>query len=264
MLPPLSPAALKAAAPDPDPLDARAEEYARQAQKMEALGRVAVEVAHDFNNLLTAINGFAELVADLLPEDSPAREPARQIRLAGQKAVALTQQLVTFGRPNGNKPPVDLNDVLHELAPIMDRLVGPGVVLAVAPGPELWVTGADAGSVEQVILNLCANARDAMPGGGQLCIETANVAPEDPGGIGYVLLAVTDTGEGMATEVRARLFEPFYTTKPPARGSGLGLATVFGVVQRAGGRVNVSSQPGRGTRFEVYLPRKTESASDLT
>ncbi|AMV24049.1 Blue-light-activated protein [Gemmata sp. SH-PL17] len=254
MFPHLSPSELKATA---DPTDA-AEEPVRRAQKMEALGRVAIGVAHDFNNLLTVINGYAELVAEDL-EGAPARELVLRIRSAGERGAALTRQLLTFAHTGARGDgATDVNAVLLGLAPVLTRLIGRGSTVAVAPGPDLWPVAVDPAGVEQVLLNLVSNARDAMPDGGRVSIETTNVGPGDPAGPGdqgHVLLTVADTGTGMTREVLERSGEPFFTTKDPVPWPGLGLGTVFGVVRAAGGRVEISRAPGQGSVFRVYLPR---------
>ncbi len=248
MLPPLSQAELKvSAAPDPDP---HAEDRACEAQKMEALGRATAGATHDFNNLLTAINGFADLALDRLPPDDPVREFVWQIRRAGESATLLNQQLATFARPTRARPPIDLNTLVHELVPIIDRVVGPDVAVAVVLAPDLWATGAEHARVEQVLLDLCARARDTMPRGGQLRIETVNVEPEEPGAGRCVRLVIADTGRGMIPGDQNKLFGSALMNQEPARV----LAPVFAAVQRIGGRVTISSVLGRGSTFNVDLP----------
>ncbi len=241
------------------------EEQVQQAQKREAIGRLAAGVAHDFNNLLTVILGNAELLlADLAPDD-PRLADVAEIQQAGASGAALTRQLLAFSRKQIIEPTVlDLNVVVADMRGMLGRLLTRENVKVVADlRPELARVKADRGQIEQIVLNLAVNARDAMPEGGTLRIETANVeldehyarthVPVKPGP--YVVLTVTDTGTGMTPEVQARLFEPFYTTKEIGKGTGLGLPTVLGIVTRAGGSVNVYSEVGRGTSFKVYLPQ---------
>ncbi|HJT78867.1 MAG TPA: PAS domain S-box protein, partial [Gemmataceae bacterium] len=244
----------------------RLEEQYRQAQKMEAVGRLAGGVAHDFNNLLTVINGYGQIVASALPPGDPNRELVREMTAAGERAAALTRQLLAFSRKQIVDPRVlDLRALLVNLDGLVRRVIGEDIRLVIASDPDLWPVKADPGQVEQLVLNLVVNARDAMPTGGWLTVETRNAELDDgharrhaearPGQ--YVLLAVTDTGCGMDAATQARIFEPFFTTKGE-KGTGLGLATVHGVVKQAGGHVAVTSEPGRGSTFEVYLPRTAE------
>jgi signal transduction histidine kinase len=243
----------------------------RQAQKLEAVGRLAGGVAHDFNNMLTAILGNASLLRQRLPADDPDQELAVAIERAGQRAADLTRQLLGFARQTilWLKPTI-LNNSVLEVVAILGRTIDPRIVIETRLAPDLWLVQADPGQMTQVLMNLCINARDAMPEGGRLTLETANrVLSEDdardrlearPGE--FVCLSVEDTGHGIPADVLPRIFEPFYTTKPPGQGTGLGLALVFGIVKQHNGWVECSSQPGRGTRFEVYLPRRAQTAAD--
>ncbi|HYL55257.1 MAG TPA: response regulator [Gemmatimonadales bacterium] len=236
-----------------------------QAQKMEAVGRLAGGVAHDFNNLLTAILGSTDLLLETLPADHPGREEGAEIREAALRAVDLTRQLLAFSRQQVLAPRVlDLTDVVANLHKMLRRLIGDDVDLRTTLAEGLGAVRADPGQLEQVIVNLAVNARDAMPRGGQLTIETANVDVERKGDTAavpvvesgaYVLLVVSDTGTGMDAETKARMFEPFFTTKPKGQGTGLGLATVYGIVKQSGGYVWVESEPGHGTTVKIYLPR---------
>jgi PAS domain S-box-containing protein len=239
--------------------EARLTEQFVQAQKLESVGRLAGGVAHDFNNLLTVILSCAEGLRARLDEGAPvAAEDVDEIRGAAERAREVTRQLLVFARRQAVKPePVDLNALVARTEKVLRRLLGEDVILRVGLEPELWRVFCDPGQLEQILLNLAVNARDAMPDGGALEVETANV-PRDGGG--QVVLRVRDTGVGMTAEVKAHLFEPFFTTKPPGRGTGLGLATVYGVVEQAGGFITVESEPGRGACFEVHLPRTEERA----
>jgi len=241
----------------------------RQSQRMEAVGRLAGSVAHDFNNMLTAINGYADIVRESLPMDSPLREDVGEIMKASKRAAGLTKQLLAFSRQQVLQPrPVNVNDVLTQMEGMLKRLIAESVVYHSELEPALGMAKADPSQLEQVILNLCVNARDAMPNGGRLTIETANVeldakrsGEQHSTATGpYVMLAVTDTGSGMDAETRGRIFEPFFTTKGPDRGTGLGLATVYGVVKQSGGEIWVYSEIGHGTTFKVFLPRVNGTA----
>jgi PAS domain S-box-containing protein len=242
----------------------RLEEQLRQAQKMEAIGRLAGGVAHDFNNLLTAISGYADILATEMDADDARRADVAEIRNAATRAATLTRQLLAFSRRSVLQPAViDMNAVVDGIAPMLRRLVGEQIELRTVEAPDLGNVRADPAQIEQVLLNLAVNARDAMPGGGTLTIETANAKLDDEYvrthtfvSVGsYVLLAVSDTGVGMDAATMAHLFEPFFTTKPVGEGTGLGLATVYGIVAQSGGHVAAYSEPGKGSTFKVFLPR---------
>ncbi|HLB90754.1 MAG TPA: ATP-binding protein [Terriglobales bacterium] len=235
----------------------------RQAQKMEAIGRLAGGIAHDFNNLLMVISGYSEFLLERLGPDPRLRAPAQEISNATQRATSLTRQLLAFSRKQMLAPKVlDLNEMVAENLKMLTRMIGEDIDLVMVPGPGLGAVRADPGQIDQVIMNLAVNARDAMPQGGKLTIETANVAldesfarthaPVTPGE--YVMLAISDTGVGMDSETQSRIFEPFFTTKG-AKGTGLGLSTVYGIVKQSGGFIFVDSQPQRGTAFRAYFPR---------
>ncbi|MEX0625370.1 MAG: ATP-binding protein [Chloroflexota bacterium] len=243
------------------------EERLRQAQKMEAIGRLAGGVAHDFNNILTAVVGFGSILAESLP-DGEDRKMAGQIVEAGERAAALTHQLLALGRRQILAPRVlDPGDVIVGLTPLIGQIIGEHIDFMTALAPEPLRVRADPSQLEQVLVNLVANARDAMPSGGKLTVEVAEVEldalyaathPEVVPGP-YVMIAVSDTGSGMSDEVREHVFEPFYTTKEGSGGTGLGLATVYGVVKQSGGSIGVYSEPGSGAAFKVYLPRVFET-----
>ena len=236
----------------------------RQSQKMEAIGRLAGGVAHDFNNLLSVIAGYAELILRGLPADSPQRGKGEEILKASARAAALTRQLLAFSRQQVLQPKIfDLNAVVSEMQAMLERLIGVDIHLDTRLAPQLGRVKADPGQIEQVVMNLVVNARDAMPDGGRIALATSNVEMDDayvrehlgsrPGP--YVLLEVSDNGHGMDAETQAHIFEPFFTTKEKGKGTGLGLATAYGVVKQSGGYIWVESQPGRGTTFHVFLPR---------
>jgi PAS domain S-box-containing protein len=239
-------------------------------QKMEAVGRLAGGIAHDFNNLLMAIVGYAELTLAELKADDPLRRDIEEIRVAGQSAASLTRQLLAFSRKQLLQPQIlDINAVVSRMTGLLRRLIGEHIDLQSRPAQPLGRVSADPGQIEQVIVNLAVNARDAMPSGGTLTIETANVeldqsyVADHPGSITgpHVMLAITDTGVGMPPAVQEHLFEPFYTTKEPGKGTGLGLATVYGIVKQSGGSIAVFSEAAHGTSVKIFLPA-VESAID--
>ena len=234
-----------------------------QAQKMEAVGRLAGGIAHDFNNLLTIILGYSELLTTRTDVPEEVAQDAQEIVKAARSAAALTRQLLAFSRRSILEPRViSLNDVVGQVHSLLGRLLGEDIALDIRLAPDLHPVRADPGHLEQVIMNLAVNARDAMPGGGRLTIETGNVTLDDqyvtehPGSSagGHAMITVTDDGIGMDDVVKARLFEPFFTTKELGKGTGLGLATVYGAVKQSGGSIWVESEPGRGTTFRILLP----------
>jgi signal transduction histidine kinase/ActR/RegA family two-component response regulator len=248
------------------------DEQLRQAQKMEAIGNLAGGIAHDFNNLLTVITGYSELVLKKMPEMDPQRRKLEEIKKAGDRAAALTQQLLAFSRRQILQPKVvDVNAIISGMASMLQRLVGEDVHVNIALGPGIGSVKADPGQLEQVIMNLVVNARDAMPNGGKVTIETVNVdrvpvfSNRSDGGIKrpYIMLAVSDTGSGMDEATRARIFEPYFTTKAAGKGTGLGLSTVYGIVKQSDGEILVYSEPGHGAAFKIYLPRVDHTAADL-
>src|SRR5713226_4114126 len=240
------------------------EKQLRQTQKMEAVGQLSGGIAHDFNNLLGVIIGYSEILEQRLPQNDPLRKECGQIKKAGQSAASLTRQLLAFSRQQVLEPKVlDLNSIVLQVEKMLRRLIGAHIDLRTAPAPALGCIKADQGQIEQVIINLAVNARDAMPQGGKLMIATANVdldedyarrhPPQQAGP--YVQLTVGDSGVGMDAETQSRIFEPFFTPKEPGKGTGLGLSTVYGIVRQSGGHLSVYSEPGQGASFKVYLPR---------
>lgn len=243
----------------------------QQSQKMEAMGRLAGGVAHDFNNLLTVMRGFTELIVATLDPAAASRRYADELMKAANQASGLTSQLLTFSRKQVLEPRiVNLNDLVSNSESILRRLIGNDVTLVTTLDRQIGLVKADPGQLEQIIMNLCVNARDAMPQGGSLTIETAMILLDDsfsreapdlgPGR--YVLLSVTDTGSGMDQATQAKLFEPFFTTKAPGKGTGLGLSIVYGIVKQSHGHVAVTSEVGHGTTFTIYLPQIDASVPD--
>jgi two-component system cell cycle sensor histidine kinase/response regulator CckA len=242
------------------------EEQFRQAQKMEAMGRLAGGISHDFNNLLGVIIGYSDLLLASPPGDDSTQHRIEEIKKAGQRAASLTRQLLAFSRKQVLSPKVlDLNSVVSETCKMLLRLLGEDVQLITKLAPELDAVKADPTQIEQVLMNLAINARDAMPNGGKLIIETSNAKLDSTSGQqkqvevqagNYVLLTVSDSGVGMDKATQARIFEPFFTTKERGKGTGLGLATVYGIIQQSGGYIWVHSEVGKGTTFKVYIPQQ--------
>ncbi len=245
----------------------RFEAHLMQSQRLETVGRLAGGIAHEFNSILTAILGQSELLRAGLPAENPLAKSAAEIGQAAARAATLTRQLLAYGRKQILRPEIlNLNHVLGRMQDILHHITGDDVETLIVPDPGLHPVKADSGQIEQVILDMVANARDAMPHGGKLTLATANISlaqdsvnghPElKPGD--YVMLAITDTGAGMSEKVKARLFEPFFTTKQVGKGIGLGLSTCYGIIKQSGGHISASSQIGRGATFTIYLPRLPE------
>lgn len=248
------------------------EDQLRQSQKLEAIGRLAGGIAHDFNNILTAIMGYSALLQSSLNERDPKQQEVEEIKKAVRRASSLIQQLLAFSRRQVLQLRVlDLNAVVMNIQQLLQRLIGEDIELIILPTPALGRVKADPGQIEQVLMNLALNARDAMPQGGNLTIETANVMIDEafarrhlishPGP--YIMLSVTDTGSGMDEETQAHIFEPFFTTKEQGKGTGLGLATVYGIVKQSGGSIFVYSKPGKGATCKIYLPRVDEPLTEM-
>jgi PAS domain S-box-containing protein len=246
------------------------DEQLRQAQKMEAIGRLAGGIAHDFGNLLTVINGASDQLLEALPEGSPVRKEALTIKSTAERAARMTQKLLAVGRDRVATTPVpaiDLREVVGAAEPILRRLVGDGIEIVTTSGPRVGAVRADKGQIERVLFNLVVNARDAMPEGGRITIDARNVdvsRGDATAGLtagAYVLLSVTDTGVGMDARTCAHALEPFFTTKKPGQGTGLGLSTVYGILSQGGGHIRLLSEPGSGTSVLCYLPRLEDAAT---
>ena len=250
----------------------RLELQLHHAQKMESIGRLAGGIAHDFNNMLTAILGYTGMARAALPVNHAVAADLDEVRHSAERASALTRQLLAFARKQIIQPHlVSINQLIHGVEPMLKPLIGEDIVLEVHPETDVWLVTVDPSQFQQIVLNLAVNARDAMPSGGTLTFETANVvlgaeyARDHPDTVPgeYVRLAVTDTGVGMTQEIQQHIFEPFFTTKTDGRGTGLGLATTHGIVRQSGGHIWVYSEPGRGTTFKIYLPRATDGVAPL-
>jgi two-component system cell cycle sensor histidine kinase/response regulator CckA len=248
------------------------EDQFRQAQKMEAVGRLAGGIAHDFNNLLTVVSGYTEVMLDQLPPGNPLHAKAEAIQQASDRATTLTRQLLAFSRKQILElKVVDVNAIVADMERLLRPLIGEDIELVTQLAASVGCTRADAGQLEQVIMNLVVNAKDAMPNGGKICIRTANVTLDDshrPENTfikhgAYIMIQVSDTGQGMDRETQARIFEPFFTTKEKGKGTGLGLSTVYGIIKQSGGYVFVQSELGRGTVFTIYFPRVDEPSEPL-
>jgi nitrogen-specific signal transduction histidine kinase/CheY-like chemotaxis protein len=253
-----------------DPSHLKSQFQLQQSQKLEAIGQLAGGIAHDFNNMLTAIIGYTDLSLRRVGLESPIRRNLEETKKAAERAASLVRQLLAFSRKQILEPKVlDLNDVVKDMEKMLTRLIGENVKLATQLDPNLGSVKADPCQVEQIIVNLIVNARDAMPRGGSVTIETANTTLDDQTVLKhlsvlpreYVMLAVTDTGTGMDQETQRRIFEPFFTTKDVGKGTGLGLSTVYGIVKQSGGYIRVISEPGQGTTFKIYLPRMDDSTT---
>jgi len=247
------------------------EEQLRQSQKMEAIGRLAGGVAHDFNNILTGVLGYTEMLLSSLGPGDPLFGDVKEIKLAAERAAGLTQQLLAFSRKQIITPQVvQLNDIIANSQKMLGRIIGEDIDLVFTPGRDLWLIKADAGQIDQILVNLAANARDAMPSGGSLIVETHNFTWEETGAESslqagdYVMLSIRDTGHGMNDEVKNHIFEPFFSTKNKDQGTGLGLATVYGIIKQNNGYIDVESAPEEGTVFHIYFPRTTEKAKSKT
>ncbi len=251
----------------------RSEEQLRQSMKMEAVGKLAGGVAHDFNNLLSVITGYSELLLLRTDDRNPALKEIEEIHKAGERAAALTHQLLAFSRRQVLKPKLlRMDDVVENLGKMLRRLIGEDIDFAIESGGGLWTVQADPSQIEQILMNLCVNARDAMPAGGKLVVSTENLTLESPfvereltippGR--YAMLRVADNGTGMNEEILSRIFEPFFTTKEQGKGTGLGLATVYGIVKQSGGYIRVASAPGKGTTFAIYLPAVERAEQETT
>ena len=248
------------------------EEQYHQAQRMESLGQLTAGIAHDFNNLLTVINGFAELIRYQILPDNPLYEMVEKVSDSGQRAANLVRQLLAFSRKQVMEPELlNLNEIVTDMEKMLGRIIGENIKMSTNLSPKVWLVKVDPVQIEQVIMNLVVNARDAMLDGGQLTIETANVVLDDDYAAGHfetepgehVVLTVSDTGQGMSKEIQTRIFEPFFTTKEQGKGTGLGLATVHGVVKQSGGNIWVYSEEGLGTTFKIYLPRAHDETAIL-